>query len=92
MLGFLGLALGTRFHTWTSSFPCITHTHTLSFTSQALLAILRSLSVFNFNLELLSLECSVSVNFELRWCVTRAGLSVQRVRCFPCLDLIPYAS
>ena len=36
---------------------------------QVLVKLLHAISVFNFNLELLSLECSVSVNFTTRWYV-----------------------
>jgi hypothetical protein len=37
--------------------------------AQVLVKLLHAISVFNFNLELLSLECSVSVNFTTRWYV-----------------------
>jgi hypothetical protein len=40
--------------------------------AQALVSLLRAISVFNFNLELLSLECSVSVNFTTRWYAVQA--------------------
>jgi hypothetical protein len=35
----------------------------------AVLAVYNAFSLLNFNFELLAPECSVSLNFEAKWCV-----------------------
>ncbi len=39
----------------------------------AIKAIFNAFSLVNFNFELLAPECSVSLNFETKWCVADEG-------------------
>jgi hypothetical protein len=52
----------------------------------AIKGIFNILSLINFNFELLAPECSVSLNYEAKWCVAillifLCSYSVSRARC-----------